>query len=158
MAVVTVALYALTSTVWRLHALNEANQERRLAENALQSICEQVHSVSAAAQSNPAGWARTLSTAFASDGHPGNRFDVPELVSLPGVESIGTIQVVTDEELTDSDLGFPVGMPRDLDGDGVIASADVSATALLLPVVVVLRWKGGSGERELVHAFFELAY
>ena len=158
LSVLMIALYALTSTVWRLHGLCDANQERRVAENALRSITEEVHSLSAAAQTDPMRWARTLSQAFAPGGRPGERFDVPELTRLRGSQSVGTIRVVTDETITDEDIGFDLGLPRDLDGDGQVSNTDVSGGATLLPVVVTLRWKGAAGQREVVHAFLELPY
>lgn len=42
-----------------------------------------------------------------------------------------------------------LGMPRDLDGDGVVGNEDCAGEYLLLPVRVRLRWRGVTGEREL---------
>ena len=158
MSVLMVALYALTSTVWRLHDLSSANKERRLAEDALRSISEEIRSISAAAKAEPASWARTLSGAFGPGGRPGERFDVRELCPRPEAQSVGSVWIVTDETLTDEAIGFELGLPRDLDGDGSATNTDVSATATVLPVVLRLRWKGASGEREIVHAFLEPSY
>jgi hypothetical protein len=59
----------------------------------------------------------------------------------------GSIRVITDETLTDQEIGMSFGMPRDLDGDGEATSTDVSTTALTLPVVVEASW-GPASRRE----------
>lgn len=158
MSVLMVALYALTSTVWRLHDLSRANKERRVAEDALRSMCEAIHSISAAARAEPASWARTLTNAFGPEGRPGERFDVPELTPRDGMESVGSVWIVTDETVSDKDIGFELGLPRDLDGDGAATNTDVSQTATVLPVVLRLRWKSAASEREIVHAFLEPSF
>jgi len=67
---------------------------------------------------------------------------------------VGTIMIVTDENASDSDLGLAVGMPRDLDGDGIVNSSDVSATATKLPVILEVRWKGFRGIRSIKHVMW----
>ncbi len=47
------------------------------------------------------------------------------------------------------DLDLPeLGMPRDLNGDGIVDSADHSADYRLLPVLLRLEWRGQSGHRQ----------
>ena len=41
------------------------------------------------------------------------------------------------------------GVPRDLDGDGLIDNLDHSDDYQLLPVALILRWKGATGVRQL---------
>ena len=105
---------------------------------------------------SPNGWAADVTARYAPGGNPGNTFDVQGLSPWPGEASIGTITIVTDETLTDADVGVDFGMPRDLDDDGVVDNLDVSATARVLPVVVRLRWNGPAGQRELEQGFFLL--
>lgn len=49
------------------------------------------------------------------------------------------------EDLVDEALG----MPHDLDGDGLVDNADKKGTYRLLPVELTLRWQGRTGERSL---------
>jgi len=49
-------------------------------------------------------------------------------------------------------------MPRDLNDDGLASSADVTATAVLIPVVVRVQWTGASGQRQIIHGFHMLGY
>ena len=42
-----------------------------------------------------------------------------------------------------------IGMPRDLNGDIAVDSADHSSDAIALPVLVRVRWTGTSGPREI---------
>jgi hypothetical protein len=59
------------------------------------------------------------------------------------------VRVVLDETLTDAELGMALGMPRDLDGDGLQETTDVSATAQLLPIVVEVAYRPARGAPEL---------
>ncbi len=85
-------------------------------------------------------------------------FNIQGLTAREGQPSVGTIQVITDETRTDADLGFELGMPRDLDGDGAIDNADVRMTARVLPIAVRARWTGVSGDVEIVHPFYVIGY
>jgi hypothetical protein len=49
------------------------------------------------------------------------------------------------------DLDLPeLGLPRDLDGDGLVDSADHSTDAIFLPVAVRVEWTGAQGQRQIV--------
>jgi hypothetical protein len=76
-------------------------------------------------------------------------FDVPGLEAplddadgLPGEilfpESGGVLSELCDRP--------QYGWPVDMDGDGLLVSADVSATHRLLPVVVRVAWRGAGGD------------
>jgi hypothetical protein len=75
-------------------------------------------------------------------GTPGNTFSIPGLDEGEGEDAVlaGRIRIVTNETLSDEEIGMALGMPRDLDGDGMPTSTDVSTTALILPVIVEARW------------------
>lgn len=48
------------------------------------------------------------------------------------------------------DLDLPsLGMPRDLDGDGVISQTPLTKTPLILPVAITVRWQTSKGPREV---------
>ena len=72
-----------------------------------------------------------------------------ETFSVPGLDQgspAGRVRVIVDETATDAALGTSFGLPRDLDGDGLAVSTDVSTTAIMLPVLVDVRWgpEGGT--------------
>jgi hypothetical protein len=70
----------------------------------------------------------------------------------------GTIQIVTDESVTDEQLGVELGLPRDLNADGDQIDTDVSGDARLLPVIIRIQWRGQGGEQNLVHGFYVMGY
>jgi hypothetical protein len=60
-----------------------------------------------------------------------------------------TLDVGAGPELRE-DVGDPgLGMPRDLDGDGVWPEAGPIADYVVLPVRVVVEWRGVSGDRQV---------
>ena len=67
-------------------------------------------------------------------------------------------RIVTDETLTDAQLGVDIGMPRDLNGDGDAADADVVGTARLHPVIVSVTWRGPNGTQTLRQPFYVIGY
>ncbi len=154
--VVMIGLLAMTSTSYVAHSLQEGDKARRLANNALQRIIEQVQASSSALRDSETGWGNALQARYAPGGIPGNTFPVQDLTPWDGQETVGSVWVVTDETLTDAELGVHLGMPRDLNGDGVVNSNDVRSDATLLPVVVRLRWMSQAGRREIVHGFYAL--
>ena len=60
---------------------------------------------------------------FGPDGTTGDTFSVP---GLDGDQPAGSIQIITDETATDAEIGMTLGMPRDLDGDALAESTDIS--------------------------------
>ncbi|NOT31846.1 MAG: hypothetical protein HOP15_15480 [Planctomycetes bacterium] len=101
---------------------------------------------------------------------PGHLFDVPGLEPLDGAPGgkVGrvtfptmTVQVspsgggklglgapVTQWHLREDFVDEHLGMPRDLNGDNVVDTANHASDYLLLPVSVRLEWKSGSGGRK----------
>jgi hypothetical protein len=84
---------------------------------------------------------------------PGNHFAVKGL-QVPDGDAIGsvgeivfpTIGTQLREDVVDPELG----MPRDLNGDGIIDSADHAGDYKLLPVLLRLHWKGVGVKRSVV--------
>ena len=78
---------------------------------------------------------------------PGNSFTVDGLArrTAPN-EPVGEIVLPLDAAgALREDLDMPeLGLPRDLNGDGAIDSADHSGDYQLLPVLVRVRWEGRS--------------
>lgn len=81
---------------------------------------------------------------------PGNNFFTSALSSNnSGTRGLIELPVNNAGEVRE-DLDMPaLGMPRDLNGDGVIDSANHAADFHVLPVIARFRWGGISGNREL---------
>jgi hypothetical protein len=76
----------------------------------------------------------------------------------PDQPGVIELRFFPDETIGDDELGFPLGLPRDLDNDGFASSSDVSASARLLPAVARARWTTNAGDREMVQGFFVMGY
>ena len=154
MTVLLVAMLATTATTLRAHSLRRTNRERVQAQNAVRGAAERLQSLAARAVDDPAGWSTTVINSVAANGDVAPTFDVPELTAQANQATVGTITLVTDETRTDAALGCQLGMPRDLDGDGLATNTNVSGTALLIPVVVRARWSGSRGNQAITHGFY----
>ena len=83
---------------------------------------------------------------------PGNVFAVESLrPSATGAAGAGQVLLpVTNTGSIRENLTIPeLGMPRDLNGDNAVDSADHTADAIALPVLVRVRWTGAAGSREI---------
>ena len=156
--ILIVAVMATSASTASMSGLRRQNRERSVAHNMIRTISENVHSISDVALANPATWAATVTAAASPGGEIGDQFDVRALTPIAGQNRVGTLQVITDETLTDADLDMQLGMPRDLNGDGDAADTDVSANARLLPVIVTVRWRGVSGDQVIRHPFYVIGY
>ena len=84
---------------------------------------------------------------------PGSNFDVPGLSPIDGDPdgSVGkiTLPVVIgaggEAQLREDAMYTALGLPRDLDGDGVIDGVNHIDDYLILPVIVRVEWQGASG-------------
>ncbi|MBI5361348.1 MAG: prepilin-type N-terminal cleavage/methylation domain-containing protein [Planctomycetes bacterium] len=76
-------------------------------------------------------------------------FDVPNLevraTDLDGMA--GKVLIVVNETLYTEET-FTLGFPRDLNGDGMATSLDVTASYKILPVIVKVEWATKFGDRE----------
>lgn len=152
--VLLVGLMALSASAVRVQGLARAARERMTAQNALRAKAEEVRSISRAGLSDPLGWGIHVTNAIAAL----STFQVEGLTPVAGQASVGTITLVTDETVTDATLGVELGMPRDLDGDGLVNNNAVSATARLLPVVLEVRWTSQSGDQKAKQGLWILGY
>lgn len=157
MTVLLVALMAISASTYRSHTLRRHNRERVLAQNAIRSMAERVHARAYGLSTTEENWAAELVELFSASGDIGNEFDIPGLNAV-GALPTGSLQIVIDETTTDAELGIDLGMPRDLNGDGDATDTDVSADAILLPVVVRADWFGVNRETDLVHGFYVMGY
>ena len=152
--VLVVALLAMSASTLRMHGLQRTNRERVLAQNAVRTIAEEVRALARQAAEGPNPWAQTVRLALSPGGSLGTGFAVKELSPVEGQALVGTIELVLDETATDAELGVDLGMPRDLDGDGLPSSTNVGDAARVLPIVLRARWRGARGEHQVVHPFY----
>ncbi len=150
------AIGGLSGVLVAATRLNQANRETALALSAARQAIEVLQAepfaqVFARFNTDPGDDPGAPGSA------PGKDFAVPGLTPwngdpdgfvgeylFPVVAGPGT-SVELREDVDDPALG----MPRDLDGDGVVGATNLSGAYRLLPVRVRLRWRGVSGEREL---------
>ncbi len=79
---------------------------------------------------------------------PGNSRVVEELNSANGTAFARIEFPEVNSQLREDADNPELGMPRDLDADGVVGINPVDGTYQLLPVRVVVSWSGVGGERE----------
>jgi prepilin-type N-terminal cleavage/methylation domain-containing protein len=150
LSVLLVALLALSQSIVTSMRLADSSRETRLASSASRAMLELLDgaddfaSVFRRYNANPDDDGALLA--------PGSHFPVNGLAAckddLDGM--VGEIVFPTAGFELREDLVDPsLGMPRDLNGDGLIDSLDHSQDFRLLPVLVHLRWTGADGERTL---------
>jgi len=83
---------------------------------------------------------------------PGQQFDVP-LLQAQGADVDGRVGRVTlpmiGNAVREDYIDEAMGMPRDLNGDGMIDALDHSADYMILPVRLDIAWMGQGGDRAL---------
>lgn len=158
MVILLVALLSMSAATLRMHTLRRQNRERVMATNAMRSIGERIRAVAEESLGDPTTWSQNVVAALQPGGEIGDVFNVGELRPVRGAQSVGSVTVVVDETSTDAALGIEMGLPRDLDGDGIASNTDVSASARLLPIIVETEWLGVSGEITLRHPVYLLGY
>jgi type II secretory pathway pseudopilin PulG len=158
MTILMVALMAMSASTLQTHNLRRQNRERAVAQNAMRLISEQVHALADEIRRTGGNWSQDLMQELSPGGALGNTFAIEGLTPAPGEASVGTITVIVDETQTDAMLNLELGLPRDFNGDGVADNPDVTGTANILPILVVARWNGVSGDVRIRHPFFVIGY
>lgn len=152
--ILAIAVCALSSSILSSMVLNRMNRETTLALQGAREVMEQIHGEEFG-QAFPA-YNATAGDYVGLDAERGPTFDVAGLeprtgdvdglvgrIDFPTLSSSGT------EELREDSPDAGLGMPRDLDGDGFVTGLDVSGDYRLLPVRIVVQWRGVRGDREL---------
>ncbi|MCY3004091.1 MAG: prepilin-type N-terminal cleavage/methylation domain-containing protein [Planctomycetota bacterium] len=86
---------------------------------------------------------------------PGANFAVPGLTAQVGDadgmagEVLFPVDSVAPEELREDIANTALGTPLDLDVDGAVDGVDHSNDYQMLPVVVIVRWRGAAGEGQI---------
>jgi hypothetical protein len=146
-----IAFGAVVSTLTASIFLSRSNAEHHEVFLAACSVVERMRStrfdhVFAAFNADPADDPTGAGTGF------GDAFDVTGLT--PQADDVdGRVGEIVFPgggfDLREDALDPRLGLPRDLDGDGAVDGADHGSDYQLLPVVVRVRWRGKSGDREL---------
>lgn len=157
-SILLIGMVSVITASSQMHSLRRQTRDRVLVQNGVRSMAERIQSRSfQLAQSDPQTWSQNLLAEF-GPGSAGERFAILELDAPEGAPSVASVQVVTDEGLSDADLMLALGMPRDLNGDGDQGDFDVRLDAVLLPVVITAQWRGTGGTQTYRHGFYVLRY
>ena len=150
LAVAALAVLSSMTYALRLFATNKetaaASQaaRRRLELIKTEAVTDVVALYNADAADDPGG----------SGTAPGPTFAVAGLTAVTGsADDPGSVLLplnAAGELREDLDLA-ELGMPRDLNGDGLIDSLDHRADVAILPVLVRVTWNGVDGERTLFY-------
>ena len=149
LAILTVAVGYMARTVGSVGRLGPVSRETGRAVDAARAIVEQLRSgdfTQAFADYNdtPADDPGGAGTS------PGANFDAFGLVPQAGDADgmVGQIRFpVIGTELREDLVDATLGMPRDLNGDGVIDALDHSGDYEILPFSILLEWNGRTGDR-----------
>jgi len=153
---IVVALTGIAGSMLSSMALNRVNRETALAQQAACRALEELRSVpfgeaffvyNTKQGDNPGGTVPERGPNFAVPGLTALASDPDGLVGqieFPVVDPTGSDQLREDVE----DQGL--GMPRDLNGDGVVDALSHSADYYVLPVIVSVSWRGTAGDRTVV--------
>lgn len=146
-AVLVIGLSGFLQAIVTTSALESTSSEQAAAAAAARAAVEQLRATpfdqvfaryNTAPQDDPAGVVS-----------PGANFAVEDLRTRPGATAAGRIRfpvasaapATLREDLVDAALGLPL----DLDADGVIDATDHAADYRLLPVVVTVEWESRRG-------------
>jgi type II secretory pathway pseudopilin PulG len=147
-SLLTLAALSFSGVQVNSMTLAATNRETAAARNLIRQVLEQMQDVDASKvyatynadpTDDPGGDGTAIGDAFAVNTDAG---DMTVTVDFPGDGSLR--EDVTDEAL---------GMPQDLNGDRVIDSEDHAYDYKLLPVRILVEWRGRSGLRTMeIHA------
>lgn len=149
MGILAIALLGLVGGIMTAQRTNEASRELTLAMNAAREKEEEMRSrtfseIYALYNANPADDPGGAGTA------PGATFAVQGLLPVAGSTACGRIVFPEGSGgfLAENVVDAKLGMPRDLNGDGVVDAGNRSSDYGMLPVRIVIRWRGIYGDAE----------
>jgi len=155
MTILLVAIGAFSGTVASAFSQRAVNRENALAATAAGNLLETMRDqefalLFALYNEDPADDPGGAGTA------PGNRFEIRGLDPAPGAVGDAVGEVIFPSvagQLREDVVNDRLGMPRDLNGDQIVDSADHAGDYFRLPVAIRLRWTGKAGLREMtVHS------
>lgn len=153
-AVLVIGCLGLSSAITSSSRLMELNRERTLAHEAARAQMEALEGAefgqvfalyNASTADDPNGAGTGPGANFAVAGLNAQRDDadgLPGEIVFPTVGSLGL-------QLTESFGDARLGMPSDLNGDGLVSAGAMTGSYRILPVRVRVRWRGPSGNSVL---------
>lgn len=153
MTILVIAIAGLGASMLSAFGANRSNRELAVAQQAAQRMIEElraapfreVFALYDASTANDAGLSRAA---------PGANFAVPGIEPRAGDADgrAGLIWFPVDVPgaagvLRETVADVVMGMPRDLNSDGVVDAGDRSADYLVLPVRIRIEWRGTEGPR-----------
>ncbi len=148
-AIMTIALSMLSRTLTSASKLDPVSRERTLAAEAARNTVETMRGFDFA----------TLYAHFNADpaDDPGGAgtsrgkfFDVDGLTRAGERNRVGEIVFCDADGQIREDSPLPeFGLPRDLNGDGIVDRSDHTADCIIMPFKILVRWDGRSGPRKL---------
>jgi prepilin-type N-terminal cleavage/methylation domain-containing protein len=155
MAVMAVAILGLLSMLANTMKIQESAREQALAMNACREVLDQMRSSGNFSELFRRYNSTTSDNAGLVGAIPGNAFDVPGLSPIPGDADNRVGRIVIPEDPTTptilrENLSNPeLGTPMDLNGDGVVDGNNHAGDYTLLPVAIVVEWKGTTGNAKI---------
>jgi hypothetical protein len=153
---ILVALAGLSASVVSSLRLGNANEERAAAAAAAREIAELLETVefdeifalfNDDATDGTTALGGVVEGSFAVEGLNPREDDADGRV---GAILFPTVQSAKDGLMLREDVFLPaLGMPRDLNGDGVVDSLNHENDYILLPVSIRVEWTGSAGDRAL---------
>ena len=149
---ISLVLVALSNSILTSMKATGVNKESALASDGIAEMVERLQGVGSFKDVFALYDANPNDDPGIAGSAPGNHFSVKGL-QPPDGDPIGfvgeivfpTIGTQLREDVVDRDLG----MPRDLNGDGIIDSADHAGDYKVLPVLLRLHWKGVGVQRSM---------
>jgi hypothetical protein len=155
-SVLLVTLLFFSQSIGSTAALTGVNRETGLATEAAREVMERMQGTDDFAlvfrlfndfpDDDPDGPGTAPGASFAVAGLDPTEDDPDGLV---GEIRFPTVPGAAGPELREDVVDDALGMPRDLDGDGLVDGVDKKGTYRLMPVEVSLRWRGKTGVRSL---------
>jgi prepilin-type N-terminal cleavage/methylation domain-containing protein len=153
--IVTVSLSMFARTIASSKTLDPVATETAMAASAARTVLEEM-------RNQPFGDLFVLYNDVPGDDPagagtaPGAHFDVPELIPVTTGGHVGTIMFPSTSGMLREDFVDSVlGMPRDLNADGNVDSANHASDAVLIPIRIRLDWipKGSKDARRRFEMF-----
>lgn len=160
MVVALVAVMIFSGTVGEMAKQRRMNWETGIAANASRIVLENMRNedldqvfalYNAVETDDPGGVGSAPGNRFAVDGLPPASDSPDGLIGEVFFPTVNLALLPTDVpilELRERAPAPELGMPRDLNGDNIIDVADHSSDYIVLPVRIVLRWRGLYGDRQ----------
>lgn len=155
MAVTVVALTALVSSLLASARLHRTSHETALAQRAAAQMLERLQGAPFeevfAAYNTAAGDDGALTVAAPGADFAVERLDplVADADGMCGAVEFPTAVAGGFEELREDVVDAALGMPRDLNLDGATDALDHAGDYRLLPVRIVVEWRGVDGQRRI---------